>query len=419
MEYGKTECCQVVSMRRDIMEKRFEKVKEFMDQMLTEQRTPGEVIRIHQDGKEVFAYHCGYRDLQTKEPLTGKEKFNIYSCSKVTTVVAALQLLEQGRYLLSTPVYDILPEYRNIMVQGENGELRKPENPVTIGNLFTMTGGFDYDLDREPVKRVIRETGGHAPTREVVRALAECPLQYEPGERFNYSYGHDILAGVVEVVSGKRFRDYVRENIFLPLDMKDCVYHVTEDMYSSMSSQYDFIAEEEGTAAARSGLDMVNAQAHGKADKGHFEKIAFEPRQYIPGDEYDSGGAGITATADDYVKLAACLANMGTGETGERILAPATVELMRTNALTEQQLKYFDWEQLRGYGYGLGVRTMIDRIAGSSLSSIGEFGWCGAAGAALIADPAEKLGVFFAQHMLNPREEYYMPRLRNVIYSCL
>ena len=139
----------------------------------------------------------------------------------------------------------------------------------------------------------------------------------------------------------------------------------------------------------------------------------------IFGSEYDSGGAGITTTISDYVKVLAALANKGMGLSGERILSPNTVDLMKTNRLSEEQRKYMTWKQLIGYGYGLGVRTCIDKTEAGHTCNIGEFGWCGAAGAACIIDSEINLAVFFAQHCLNPREEWYLPRLKNVIYTCL
>ena len=137
------------------------------------------------------------------------------------------------------------------------------------------------------------------------------------------------------------------------------------------------------------------------------------------GEEYDSGGAGIITSISDYVKLMAALANYGTGINGEKILSGYTVNLMRTNRLSGQTLEDFNWSALRGCGYGLGVRTHINKAQSGVISNLGEFGWGGATGTTVIIDPEINLGVFYAQHNLNPREEYYQPRLRNVVYSCL
>ena len=105
--------------------------------------------------------------------------------------------------------------------------------------------------------------------------------------------------------------------------------------------------------------------------------------------------------------------------TGERILNPRTIDLIRRDWLTPAQKAQFNWPNMRGYGYGLGVRTMIDPVAGSSNGSIGEFGWGGAAGATLLVDPAERLALVYTHYMLNQQEPHYQPRLRNVLYGCL
>ena len=105
--------------------------------------------------------------------------------------------------------------------------------------------------------------------------------------------------------------------------------------------------------------------------------------------------------------------------TGEQILSPRTVELMRTNALDETCRRDMNWSQLCGYGYGLGVRTMVDPAAGGSLSPVGEFGWGGAAGAYALIDPSHELTLFYVQHMLNNKEPYIHPRLRNALYADL
>ena len=138
------------------------------------------------------------------------------------------------------------------------------------------------------------------------------------------------------------------------------------------------------------------------------------------GPEYESGGGGIVSSVNEYSKFCAALANGGLGLTGERILSSATVELMRVNQLTTPELlKNFNWKQLKGYGYGLGVRTLIDKAASGSTGDLGEFGWGGAAGATVLIDPERRLSMFYAHHMLNPQEEYYQPRIRNVLYACL
>ena len=214
------------------------------------------------------------------------------------------------------------------------------------------------------------------------------------------------------VVSGLKFRDYVQKFIFEPLDMVDSGYHLNEKTRKKMAVQYRFVPC--GGAIS----DSVEAQESGNAREGVFQD-AGEDNEFILGEDYDSGGAGIISTVPDYAKLTAALANYGTGLTGERILSRHAVDLMRTDQLTRKQKEGHMWSHLAGCGYGLGVRTHVNQAESGVMSSLGEFGWGGAAGSTVIVDPSINLGVFYAQHTLNPREAYYQPRLRNVVYSCL
>ncbi|MBQ7841722.1 MAG: beta-lactamase family protein [Lachnospiraceae bacterium] len=389
----------------------FTNLKKFMDFMAAE-RTPGNAVEVYQGGTLVFRYASGYSDLAAKKLMTGEEMFNIYSCSKVAAVTAATQLLEQGKILLNDPLYDYIPEFREMYVKKEDGTLTKAKNPITINHLFTMTAGFTYDMDSKGFQLAKKVTNGKMDTLTTIRCAATDPLAFEPGTRWGYSICHDVLAAVVEVVSGQKFRDYMKDHIFAPLDMGDTVYHHTEETLKRTAAQYAFVP------AGSEEFDIVEAQKYGSGNEGMFKELKKEA-DCILGEEYDSGGGGIITTVSDYAKLTAALANYGLGLTGERILSPYSVNLMRTNRLSEEQLKYFDWKQLAGCGYGLGVRTHIDKIKSGQIGSLGEFGWGGAAGSTVMVDPEINLGVFYVQHTLNPREEYYQPRLRNVVYSCL
>ena len=390
----------------------FTKLKEFMDRMAAEQN-PGNAIVVYLGGKEVFRYAAGISDLEKKTPFTGEEYVNIYSCSKITTVTAAAQLLEKGVFLLSDPLYEYIPEYRYMSVLGADGSLTEAKNPIRIGDLFAMTAGFNYNCSCPSIKRAAELTDGKCDTVTVIKELAKEPLSFEPGTHWQYSLCHDVLAGLVASVTGMPFREYVQKNIFAPLEMTKSVYHRTPEITGKMAEQYTFVPE-----GAERETDIVKAQSMGKACKGSFVNVGKDVA-HIFGPEYDSGGAGITTTVGDYAKLTAALAGKGTGLNGARILSPATVDLMKTNRLNETQLADICWQHLKGYGYGLGMRTLIDRHAAGSVADIGEFGWGGAAGASAYMNTDLNLGVFFVQHCLNPREEWYQPRLRNVIYSCL
>ena len=382
----------------------FEYMKNFMDS-LTEWIIPGNSVVIYKDGKKVFEYSSGYSDLEKIIKKTGEEQLYIYSCSKVATVTAALQLYEQGKFLLSDPLYEYLPEFKKMYVK-DGDRIKAAENPITIRDLFTMTAGLSYATNTPAFEKARKLTDGKMDTRTVIKCLAEEPLLFEPGARWNYSLCHDVLAVLAEVVSGMRFSEYMKKYIFEPLDMNNSYYHTPNDVI--ISPQYIYEIQDTKNIVELQQKEHTS----GVVKRAYGNELVF-------GENYDSGGAGIITTVDDYAKFAAALANSGTGLNNNRILSSATVKLMKTNQLNEAQRKTMNWRRLRGYGYGLGVRTLIDKAESGSNSSIGEIGWGGAAGATIIADTEEKVALFYAHHMLNPQEEYYQPRLRNVLYSCL
>lgn len=383
----------------------FNILKDFMDR-LTAWRIPGNSVSIWHNGEEIFKYSSGYADIENCVPMNGSEMLNIYSTSKVCTVTAALQLYERGYFLLDTPLYDFIPEFREMTIN-ENGELRKAKNPITMRQLFTMTSGLTYNVNTQAFAKARELTDGKMDTVQVIKCLASDPLAFEPGERWNYSLSHDVLAAVVEVISGKKFRDYVSEKIFAPLEMNDSFYH-NEAVQDRMAQQYRFVNADSD--------DLVEAQKNGAKNDGRIENVG-KDNPLVFGSEYDSGGAGIVTTVGDYAKFMQALALKGKGANGERILSDGTVELLRTNQLTEGQKKLFDWSVTKGYGYGLGVKTMTDIALSGSNGSLKEFSWGGAAGATALVDADEGLSMFYAHHMLNPQEEYYQPRLRNALYT--
>ena len=390
----------------------FDKLKNLMDNLVAWGLAPGNSITVHYRGEKVFEYSSGVSDIENGKKMVGDEYFRLYSCSKITTVVAALQLVENGTILLNDPLYDYIPEFKDKYIKREDGELVKAKRDITIKNLFNMTAGLKYEKDTPGIRRARELTGGKMDTDVVARCMGSDPIYFEPGDRFHYSMCHDVLAGLVSIVTGKKFRDYVKENVFDPLGMSSCTYHYTQDLEPKMATQYRFDADEGNIS------DMVEAQKYGRYKSGKFVRVGFKT-PFEMGEEYDSGGAGIISTVSDYAKLAAALANHGMGLTGERILSAGGVELLRTNTLDAHQIRTFDWPQLAGYGYGLGVRTLIDKAAGGSVGNLGEFGWGGAAGASVYVDPDIGLSAVYAKHVLNPREEYYQPRVRNAIYACI
>ena len=150
----------------------FSYLKEFMDR-LASWRIPGNSIVVYHKNKEVFRYSSGFSDVENKIKMTGNELLNIYSCSKVATVTAALQLYEKGYFLLDDPLCDYIPEFRQMYIRDRKGNLEKANNTITLRNLFTMTAGFSYDMNSHGINEARQKTKGKMPTLETVRHIAE------------------------------------------------------------------------------------------------------------------------------------------------------------------------------------------------------------------------------------------------------
>lgn len=376
----------------------FKPLEQFIDR-ITSWRIPwAECLVLYRD-VPVFRYRTGYANPETREPIGERAIMNIYSMTKMMTCAAALQLLERGKFLLTDPLAAYLPEFEEMTVKktAPNGAatLTRATRPITVRDLFTMTAGFTYDTASPSIREAVERTNGHATTRDIARAIAKEPLLFEPGTHWNYSLCHDVLGAFVEAVDGRRFGQVLQEEIIGPLGMKDTGFALTEEQAGRLVPQYAF-DEAKGTAVPRDG----NGYRLGS-------------------DAFESGGAGLYSTVDDYALFLNALTNRGAGPGGVRILSPSTVELMRTDHLDEGTRDDFNWVQFAGYGYGLGVRTHISKARSGLLSPLGEFGWSGAAGCLAVVDPDTQLTVMYAQHMLNSQEPYVHPRIKNLVYACL
>ncbi len=356
----------------------FEPLTRHLDQFLAA-GVPGYDCIVYHKGECVYRHWAGYTDLEKKKPMTGKELYNIYSCSKPITCTAALQLVEAGKLKLDDPVSGYLPEYENMQVQTEKA-LEAAKTPITIYHLLCMTAGLTYDCGTDNLRRCIAAQKDGCPTREVVRALAWDPLAFEPGRRWEYSLCHDVLAAVVEVVSGQRFSDYVKAHIFDPLGMGDSTFRVDDRVLDALCPQYTYNSETE------------KVEECGK------------PAIYRFGPEYESGGAGCASTVEDYIKFLEAL------RLGDVILSDHMTRQMATNQLTDAQRSSF-W--MDNYGYGLGVRCPL------GTNDITDFGWSGAAGAYLMIDREHEMTLFYAQQVLGAPVASIRTGIRPVVMEVL
>ena len=348
----------------------FEKLKKFCDSVL-ELGVPGFDLVIYKEGECILRYMNGYSDFENKIKMNGNEIYNIYSCSKVITCIAALQLLEKGLFSLEDKLSNYMPEFKEMTIRTDDG-IKKAKNPILIKHLFEMTAGFSYDCHSNQLKKAIEETNGKCPTREVMKYLAKEPLIFEPGDRWEYSLCHDVLAAFVEVISGEKFEAYVKKNIFDVIGMNNSTFMLPTEEIETIAPQYRF----ENGQAINIGKPIFN---------------------YKIGTEYASGGAGAISTVDDYIKFLE-------GIRTYKLLKEKTVKLMISDRLTDEQKRTY-WTK-GTLGYGLGVRCP----KGDKRDI--DFGWGGAAGAYLAIDVQNAISIYFATHLLSSPAQ----GLRSMLY---
>lgn len=363
----------------------------------------GVALSVKRNGELLYENYLGYANVDKGKEINEKSIYRIYSMSKLITCVAALQLMERGHFLLTDPLSSYLPEFKDMQVL-EEGQLVKANQEIKIMDLFRMTSGLTYggegtEIEKRTsqVMKGIREKevkSNRSTLRALSRSLAENPLEFHPGTHWKYGLSHDVLGALIEVVSGISLGEYLDRHIFTPLKMENTFFKVPAVKKTHLVALYD--RNEDGSLLENTRMDT-----------------SAEPITV-----FESGGAGLHATLADYQTFAHCLALGGTMN-DVTILSENTIRLMAQNHLPEEMLPELGWNYDNGYGYGLGVRVMMDQTKGGSNSSLGEFGWPGLAGTYVFIDPKKKLSAVYMQQMLPNFEMYHQPRVRNVIYGAL
>lgn len=357
-----------------------------LDDILRGGNTPSVDCIVYRDHQPLFRYMAGKSDIENDRPIGGNELYLIFSMTKMLTCTAALQQLEQGKYTLDDELSLYIPAFKKMKIA--DGGFAK--NPIRIVDLFSMRGGLDYDFGDKNIRDAVN-AGKHT-TFDLVEAMAGKTLCFEPGTRFRYSLCHDVLGALVEIWSGETLGEYMKKNIFLPLGMESTRFGVPTD------------------AADLSRMAALYSRVDGKLQRQPLE-CAYN---IIEG--YQSGGAGLCSCTEDYALFLDAMACGGVGKNGNRILREETVALMQTNQLSGQALD--DFHELRtGYGYGLGVRTHMDKCVSGSISPVGEFGWDGAAGGFSMVDTKNRLSLTYFQHSYSWNLEMQI-KMRNALYAC-
>jgi CubicO group peptidase (beta-lactamase class C family) len=339
----------------------------------------GIITLLAHDGKIVDFQTYGYRDLEKKLPMERDTICRVYSMSKIISCAATLILFEEGRFTLDDAVSNYLPELKDMKVwtggTQEEPKLEALKRPITIKHLLTHTSGLIYDFSGEDeLTKFWRSAdlwSGPGLTNFISK-LGKLPLKHQPGDAYTYGVNMDVLGALIERISGKTFGQFLEDRMFRPLGMKDTGFDVSESKLNRLAKTYK----------------------HGADGKFIEDKPLIETWPDA-GHGIEAGGAGIFSTATDYFHFAQMLCNGGTFE-GHRILGRKTVELMTADHMVSLPNNQAATRQ-RGFGFGVEVTTDLGRL--SVPSSVGQFGWYGAATTYCQIDPAEKIvAIALAQH---------------------
>jgi CubicO group peptidase (beta-lactamase class C family) len=378
--------------------RRLERIRPAMQVYLDRGVYAGINTLIARRGKVVHAGVFGWRDKEAALPMTADTIFRLYSMTKPIICTAMMTLLEEGRFRLIDPLAKYIPAFGAVKVLEADGSLVAPTRPVMIRDLMTHTSGLSYHFVEESgVGKMYTESkllAAHHSLEAVIDDLARFPLAFQPGSRWRYSVGIDVVARLIEVISGRPLGVFLRERLFEPLGMIDTGFGVPPEKRGRLAAMYG--RPDVFEPSATMGSEFA-AWMNGVNDRLDVSKS-------YPVDSPDvfvRGGHGLFATIGDYFRFAQMLASGGELD-GERIIGRKTLELMHSNFIPASLLPLeIGGFPLPGYGFGLGSRVLLDSAQSGGPGSAGEFGWSGAAKTYYWVDPKEEVvGLFMTQSMM-------------------
>ena len=390
---------------------RLQRIDQFLqDKYVGPGRMPCAQFVLARGGEVVHQSVLGQQDPERGVALAEDTVFRLYSMTKPVASVALMTLVEEGLVALDDPVAKHIPEWANLGVfnAGVGPYLTTaPARPMQVVDLLRHTSGLTYgfqnrsNVDAAYRKLKLADHHGDDDLEGMIQQLAKLPLEFSPGEAWNYSVSTDVVGYLVQKLCGKPLDQALQERIFDPLKMEDTGFHVRGDQRGRFAACY-------------------NAMTDGKM------KLQDDPAKspYLEPPKLLSGGGGLVGTAADYLKFATMLTNGGELD-GVRILAPKTLKLMTANHLpggqdlTQLSRSLFSESTNAGIGFGLGFATVFDAPQTLIPCSNGEFYWGGAASTAFWCDPLEDITAVFMTQLL-PSSTYPIRReLRTLVYSAL
>lgn len=374
-----------------------------LDRSVAAGEIAGANLLILRHGQELAYVQSGFADQEAGRPYTRDTIARLYSMSKPVTAAAAMILLQRGLLDLEQPLGELFPSFRGSVVW-ENGKKVPARREIVVGDLLNMTSGLPYpgtDEAGQEAARVFEELDsrlyGENPmsTLELTERLGACGLSFHPGDRWMYGTSADVLGAVIEKVSGQKFGAFLEENLFAPLGMVDTGFYVPAEKQHRLAQVY-----QQGSP------DMTLYETN---NLGICYTMHRAPA-------FESGGAGLVSTADDYAKFAAMLIRGGDG-----ILSPAAVEHMTKSRLLpwQQESLWRSWEGMAGYGYGSLMRILEEPGMAKILGWQGEYGWDGWLGCYFCNSPENGISIVMT---CQRRDAGTMPvtrKVRNVLSAML
>lgn len=382
-----------------------------IDSMLTDavqqDRLPGIMTLVQRRGEIVQFGTYGHMNIEAQRPIARDNIFRIYSMTKPIVSIALMMLLEEGKVLLSDPVAQYIPAFRNTRVYaGMNSFqmlLEDQQTPMTVHHLLTHTAGLGYGFFFDhPVEELYRKLSEgmsrEIPLADYINELARLPLLYQPGERWEYSVATDIVGYLVQVIADMPLADFLQERIFAPLGMVDTGFMVPTEKTDRLAQIY--------------------------MSEGLYEPQPFEPQKTFGlGDvttptQRPLGGAGLVSTLDDYLRFANCLLNGGELD-GFRLLGPRTLQWMASDHLDPHMLPITLGLNKVGTRFGLGFRVAAHIGESSVATSVGEFGWSGAAQTYFSIAPAEDMILLFMSQLIPTHPYPVRNQFVNMVYAAI
>jgi CubicO group peptidase (beta-lactamase class C family) len=372
---------------------RLDRLSQVMRGEIERGRVPGAVALIARRGRVGFFESFGQRDTAGGAPMAKDAIFRIYSMTKPITTVAAMMLWEEGRFLLSDPIANYLPEFSEPTVAVEHGadiERVPAERAITIQDLMRHTSGLTYEFrGAGPVHKMYMSAKVHSRAQsnaDQVATLSKLPLLHQPGTRWEYGRSTDVLGRLVEVLSGVPLGVFFERRILGPLGMVDTAFHVPPHHHSRLAAAF---ARDPDSGTAVQLLEVRDPP------------------------KFESGGGGLVSTAGDYARFLQMLLNGGTLD-GTRCLSRKTIEFMTADHLGT--ITGAPDLLLPGHGFGLGFAVRLHAGMSASPGSVGLYFWGGLAGTTFWVDPAEQL---FALMLIQApgQRDYYRALFRDLVYS--